>query len=238
MVGIAAALVLGAACVRADVTLDLVDLGQGGTVSSSSFAFNSPSTVQKTVWQKHNKGISLNPSAEFAVTGESGGSSAAGLSAWFGTGASWSYGSVAGAASGTETANLIVSGGTFNIGNSTATLLSGTAKSGTITSTALGGGKYLDTITLVVSSLPSSFSGNNDLSTLVAAANKNGGLDVEFSWFSSAALTGLKGAAGTGSFGGTVSAVSPVPEPTTVVAGAAALGMLALMRVRRAKRQN
>lgn len=247
VVSIVASLVLGAACAQANVSnisLGISDFGQGATFTGAkstggSLALNAPSPFSQWIWQITHGGVAANPvnsSDQFLVS--SGSSSSAGQLFGYFTANSWTYGGIQGSASSTETAKLAPNSSTFYIGTAGGNLWSGTVESATITSTALGGGKVEDTLTFILADTAASHTGNTGLDTLVNSGNSSKTLELTLNWFGTAALSQLSGSSTTLGLNGSISApsVSPVPEPTTVAAGAAALGLLFFMRVR-AKRQ-
>jgi hypothetical protein len=256
IVGFATTVVLGAASVQASITLGFEDFGQGASLNGNggaggSFSFSTKtwaSQTQESKWLRANNlpSETIPSQAQTIITGASGSGAtgdSVGLFGSFTSGSTWNYGQVTPEAGGVEAAAVQLNKNSpisFYIGNAKSTLLSGTVSSATISSTALGGTRYLDTISIVVSELnPSLASDNNDLQTLLASAKSSSSIDITYSWFSSTALNKVTSSGNTGGVTGQITAsavVSPVPEPTTVAAGAAALGLLFFMRVR-AKRQ-
>lgn len=210
------------------------DFGQGLNFSSGGFSGGSPgssfsiaSPGQSVLNEWSTAGYPQNSSAQFMLTGSAdpnGQGDSYGLSCWFTSGAkdgaAWTYNPSSGSATVSPTPVV-----TFYVGNGSGAFFSGTVDSVNLNTV---GGNVAVTINIDgLSNLKTlNISQNSDLSELLASTPTS----LDFTLILGASsLRGLNGNVQIDS--ATLSAgavVSPVPEPTTVLAGAAALGLLVL----------
>jgi hypothetical protein len=234
--GLAAVLFMGALGAQAGITLGVEDFGQGldfnGNGSSGgSFAINNPTTAETGLWQTVN-GVpgTLNSSAQLAVTGSTSASQdSTGLSVWFSSGALWNYSKVQTTAGGGQTASASSSSPVdFYIGTVSGAVASGVVDWAKVTTSASG-----DSVTINIADFVYKGTGSSDLAALVAAEG-NGTLDLTLTWASTELLSQIEGSQTTTPVSGEI--VAPVPEPGTMVAGLAMVGVMVAAGFRR-KRQ-
>jgi len=151
---------------------------------------------------------------QFQVTSEQGGSAAVGLYGWINNGP-WAIGAIT--VNGSLQTASVTGTGALAVSDASGKLLTGNVNWVTI-QTANYAGAINASLVVNVSNL--AYAGANaDLLTFVHQA---GSLDLTFQFSPGMTLTQLTSGAGpyTSSFSGSLSGVSAVPEPTTMIAGA------------------